>query len=233
MLNFDNDKFQELLDSAAEFQECVPNAVMVGGTAAILYAGHRMSYDHDHVLNDLISRYDQVRDALLFSGEWISPRRASRKPMTLMGKFKGYSAGVRQLRRSVPLEVCEFDLISGKTLMIPTLYEMIRIKAFLVVDREFSRDYLDLAVLFTQAGIQGSLEALKDFGAYYEDIYSPVGDVETDLCAKLLNPSPIMSDTAVGGQWSEFIKVNQVSGLWSDWNNVESVLKEVGILLCQ
>jgi hypothetical protein len=35
----------------------VPDAVLVGGSAAALYAGHRDSYDHDHVLPDLRERW--------------------------------------------------------------------------------------------------------------------------------------------------------------------------------
>jgi hypothetical protein len=42
-----------VLESAARLQEVVPDAVLVGGSAAALWANHRSSYDHDHVLQDL------------------------------------------------------------------------------------------------------------------------------------------------------------------------------------
>jgi len=48
---------QEVLVSAARLQTVVPDAVLVGGSAAALYAGHRESFGHDHVLIDLADRY--------------------------------------------------------------------------------------------------------------------------------------------------------------------------------
>ena len=38
-----------VLRSASRLQEAVPDAVLVGGSAAALYAAHRESLDHDHV----------------------------------------------------------------------------------------------------------------------------------------------------------------------------------------
>ncbi|MGW6426478.1 hypothetical protein ACWF82_27715 [Nocardia sp. NPDC055053] len=48
-----SDELVAVLESAARLQVLVPDAVLVGGSAAALYAGHRDSYDHDHVLRDL------------------------------------------------------------------------------------------------------------------------------------------------------------------------------------
>ena len=55
---------QKVLRSAARLQQAVPDAVLVGGTAAALYAHHRDSFDHDHVLTDLQNRYFQVLEAV-------------------------------------------------------------------------------------------------------------------------------------------------------------------------
>ncbi|MGH3912006.1 MAG: helix-turn-helix domain-containing protein [Pseudonocardiaceae bacterium] len=48
----------QVLRSAARLQELVPDAVLVGDSTAALYAGHRDSYDHDHVLADLADRFN-------------------------------------------------------------------------------------------------------------------------------------------------------------------------------
>jgi hypothetical protein len=53
-----------VLESAARLQVVVPDAVLVGGSAAALWASHRTSFDHDHVLADLNSRFDTVLDAI-------------------------------------------------------------------------------------------------------------------------------------------------------------------------
>ena len=49
-----------VLEAAAKLQELVPDAVLVGGTAAVLHAGHRESLDDDHVVADLRERFDAV-----------------------------------------------------------------------------------------------------------------------------------------------------------------------------
>jgi hypothetical protein len=48
--------FEDVLEKAAQLQELVPGAVLVGGAAAALYAHHRQSCDHDHVVADLARR---------------------------------------------------------------------------------------------------------------------------------------------------------------------------------
>lgn len=57
-------RFVALLESAAHLQRLVPGAVLVGGAAAILYADHRESSDHDHVVADLADRFEMVLGAL-------------------------------------------------------------------------------------------------------------------------------------------------------------------------
>jgi len=59
-----NENMLRVFESAAEFQRLVPDAVLVGGTAASAYAGHRYSVDHDHVLADLEERFASIFDML-------------------------------------------------------------------------------------------------------------------------------------------------------------------------
>lgn len=49
-----------LLIAAARLQRILPDAVRVGGTASAIYAGHRISYDADHILAELRPRFDEV-----------------------------------------------------------------------------------------------------------------------------------------------------------------------------
>ncbi|MGH3924627.1 MAG: hypothetical protein ACRDTT_17500, partial [Pseudonocardiaceae bacterium] len=69
-----NPALMRVLRSAARLQELVPDAVLVGGSAATLYAGHRDSYDHDHVLADLADRFDAVLDAVESQDGWVTNR---------------------------------------------------------------------------------------------------------------------------------------------------------------
>src|SRR5687767_1362929 len=90
-----------VLESAARLQELVPDAVLVGGSAAALYAGHRDSYDHDHVVADLRDRFDVVLEALESEGEWVTNR--VRPGKIILGQLGDIEAGVRQMIRTRPM----------------------------------------------------------------------------------------------------------------------------------
>ncbi len=91
----------ELLDSASRLQELVPDAVHVGGVAAILYAGHRFSYDHDHVVADLSDRFDVVLEALEREPGWVT-NRTSYGNLDLE-ELGAIDTGVRQTDPGPPL----------------------------------------------------------------------------------------------------------------------------------
>src|ERR1700733_3806375 len=134
-----------VLESASRLQQMVPDAVLVGGSAAALYAGHRDSFDHDHVLADLRERFDVVLDALESEGDWVTNRVVPGK--IILGQLGDIEAGVRQMIRTRPLETMQVILPSGRVLTVPTAEETLRIKGFLIVRRNQTRDYLDVARL--------------------------------------------------------------------------------------
>ena len=140
-----------VLESASRLQQLVPDAVLVGGSAAALYAGHRDSYDHDHVLADLRDRFGVVLDALESEGEWVTNRLVPGK--IILGQLGDVEAGVRQMIRTRPLETARITLPSGRTLTVPTAEETLRIKGFLIVRRNQTRDYLDVAALADRYGL--------------------------------------------------------------------------------
>ncbi len=91
-----------VLESASRLQQLVPDAVLVGGSAAALYATHRDSYDHDHVVSDLRERFDLVLEALESEGDWVTNRVTPGK--VILGRLGDIEAGVRQLIRARPLD---------------------------------------------------------------------------------------------------------------------------------
>src|SRR6266699_2327831 len=97
-----------VLESASRLQQMVPDAVLVGGSAAALYAGHRDSFDHDHVLTDLSDRFDMVLEALESEGEWVTNRVQPGK--IILGQLGDVEAGVRQMIRKRPLETIQLIL---------------------------------------------------------------------------------------------------------------------------
>ena len=120
-----NPELLAVLDSASRLQELIPDAVLVGGTVAALYAGHRLSYDHDHVVADLRQRFDVALEALEREPDWVMNRVTPGK--IILGELGDIEAGVRQLIRTRPLETREIELPSGQRIVVPTCDEILRI----------------------------------------------------------------------------------------------------------
>lgn len=89
----------------------MPDAVLVGGTAAAYCAGHRVSFADDHVVQDLRGRFDDVLAALEQTDGWITAR--IRRPVLILGWLDGVETGIRNLIRTRPLEVEEVTVPDG------------------------------------------------------------------------------------------------------------------------
>lgn len=214
----------KILASVARLQEVVPDAVRVGGTAVGLYAHHRVSFDHDHVLTDLVSRYDTVLQAMEDTEGWVLAQRYSRPPVTIMGSLDGVEAGLRQLRRARPLEVEEVALGDGRTVTVPTFDEMLRIKAWLVLQRRSVRDYLDVAALIDAGSVDRATGALRGMDDFYD-----AGEPETvtvRLAEALISPS--VSDPRV---LDDLPRYRNLDRRWHDWSTVEALCRKVGARL--
>ncbi|MGH3561001.1 MAG: hypothetical protein ACRDTN_04160, partial [Mycobacterium sp.] len=106
-----SDDFGDVMRSAARLQQLVPDAVLVGGSAAVLYARHRTSYDHDHVLADVAQRFDAVLGALESDPQWVLNRAVPGK--IVLGRLGDIEIGIRQLIRRRPLETQRVDVPGG------------------------------------------------------------------------------------------------------------------------
>ena len=221
-------RLREVLASAARLQRLVPDAVLVGGAAAAMHAGHRLSLDHDHVLVDLAERYAEVLEAVEATEGWATSVRASRPPLTIMGALGGIEAGLRQMRRTRPLETCEVHLADDLVVRAPTAAERLRVKAYLVVQRNQVRDYLDVVALADHVGPQQAVEALVNLDAYYDDRSGEPGSVLTALVLRLADPQP--SDTVV---IDELRSYRGLVERWQDWSAVVAACRELGLRLAE
>jgi hypothetical protein len=206
---------QRVLESAAQLQQAVPDAVLVGGTAAALYAHHRDSFDHDHVLTDLQDRYLQVLEAVEATDGWVTNVSASSPPLTILGRLGGIEAGLRQLRRRRPLETQEVNLDETHAVRVPTAAETLRIKAYLVVQRNQVRDYLDVVALANRYGIPASVDVLVSIDDFYKDRSDGADSVLTALVERLSAPAP--RDERVTRQLSRYRRLDP---RWHDWATV-------------
>lgn len=213
-------QFTAVMESAAHLQRLVPDAVLVGGAAAILYADHRESRDHDHVVADLADRFEMVLEAVENDKGWATNRVTPGK--VILGNLDGVEAGVRQMIRKVPLEVTTVGLPSGGEVTVPTEEETLRIKAFLVVRRNQTRDYLDLAALSEHLGVDRATEVLARIDDYYADQHGEGDGVASQLLRQLSDPQP--ADRSVIDQLSSYRRLRR---RWSDWSAVTEVLGNV------
>jgi hypothetical protein len=134
--------------------------VAVGGTAAAVHCGHRFSLDVDVVTAQLHARFEEVKAHLAAWEGWRTNR--VNPPVLILGEHGGVELGVRQLRRSVPLQTVR---VAG--LLVPTAGEMLRIKAFLLTERRALRDYVDVAALVCHLGGEAALDALRLLNLVY------------------------------------------------------------------
>jgi len=125
----------------------------------------------------------------------------------ILGQLDGILTGIRQLRRTRPLET---EVLQG--LRVPSLAEMARIKAWLLATRHTVRDYLDTVVLFERLGDEGVARALDELDAIYEQ---PTGSsVVAEVSERLAAAEP--SDRAS-------VDLRTYKGLrapWDDWTHV-------------
>lgn len=210
---------EDVLEKAAELQELVPDTVLVGGTAAAVHAGHRESVDNDHVLADLAERFDSILEHLEAVGDWSMSRAQPGK--IILGELGGIETGIRQLLRSLPLETTEIE-VRGRTLVVPTAEETLRIKAWLAVTRNQTRDYLDIAALSDRLGVARAAMVLRGMDDYYADVNEGPEAVATQLVRQLADPRP--RDRRVTEELASYKGLDE---RWQDWSAVKDVLAEL------
>ena len=204
--------WKTLLADAALLQSKIPAAILVGGTAAALHAGHRISFDHDHVVKDLAKNYEAAILALESIAGWRTHRRA--KGNMVLGNVNKIAARPRNQRRSAPLETTEIVVRDGRRLRLPTIEETLRIKTFLVVHRNATRDYLDVAALSHHIGLEKSAAALESMNELYAEFKDEAGDLLTSVVVKLSVPDPYdLTD----------IDLSEYKGIVAPWNNWRAV----------
>jgi hypothetical protein len=213
-------EWDRVIAASIRLQRLVPDSVLVGGSAAALHAGHRLSLDDDHVVRDLIDRFDDILEALEATDGWVTAR--VKRPVLILGSLEGVETGIRQLIRQRPLEAEEVATRAGD-IRVPTLPEMARIKGWLILQRNATRDYLDFAALADRLGPDAPSTVIE-MDDYYVDQRGPGGRrVATQLAKQLAEPAPY--------DLSE-IDLRHYRGLlprWQDWPEVLTVCRQVAV----
>lgn len=211
--------WDEVLKASARLQQLVPDAVLVGGSAAALHAGHRVSYDDDHVINDLRDRFGSVLEALEASRGWVTARVT--QPVLILGSLEGVETGIRQLIRKLPLEIEERS-VEGMSLRVPTLEETARIKGWLILKRNATRDFLDFVALADKLGADESCGVILSMDHYYEDQIGPGGQrISLQLIKQLGEPKPYDLSKV------DLAHYRGLAKRWQNWNTIVGFCREL------
>ena len=130
-------------------------------------------------------------------------------------------------RRTAPLETTTVSLRDGRRLELPTVEEMLRIKSFLVVERNATRDYLDVAALSHHLGLRASARALGRMNALYAEFAGEGGDMLSTVVVKLSNPDPYDLTEL------DLSEYRGTTAPWNDWRAVESQCRALAIALLE
>ena len=214
-------EMQAVFEAAARLQELVPDAVLVGGTAPAHHAGHRVSLDDDHVVADLRRRFDEILADLEATQGWITAR--VQRPVLILGRLDGVETGVRNLIRRRPLEVEQVQ-VGRRALRVPTLAEICRVKAWLCLIRNATRDYLDFAALAARLDEDDSVSVVIAMDDYYADQIGPGGQrVATQVARQLAEPLP---DDLSSVDLASYRKLEQ---RWQNWQTVADWCRRVAV----
>lgn len=134
-------------------------------------------------------------------------------PVLILGHFHGVETGIRQLIREKPLDT---TIVRG--IRIPTIEEMARIKGYLIVKRNATRDFLDFCALGQKIGQKIGDEGLKNALTEMDNLYPQKGaeTVLRQLCKQLAEPRPYDLNKAT----EDLRKYKGLKAPWNDWEYV-------------
>jgi len=207
--------WERLLAAAARLQSILPDATLVGGTAAAITAGRRQSMDADHVVAGLIVHFDEVLAELESAAGWKTAR--VKRPVAILGSLDGILTTVRNQVRASPLETTDVE-IGGTKLRVPTKAEILRIKAWLILRRNATRDFLDVAAIAGKLTDREFLAALAPMDHLYPQEGDP-GAVRQQLMRQLALPRPYDLDE---------VKLDEYRGLVPEWHDWQTVTQKCG-----
>lgn len=211
---------EAVVRAGAKANREVPGAVALGGTVCAMYANHRLSIDIDFVVADLRQRFEQVREHMLEVHGWSEANATP--PVLLLGSLDGVDVGFRQLRRSTPLETVTVATAAGP-LTVPTLEELLRTKADLLYQRNYTRDFVDFTALSVLLPDGAVVESLADLDAKFAWEKQP--SVLLGVLKALMRAEP--SDIGTHG----YDTFRWLAPRLKDWPEVRDRCREIGRLL--
>ena len=103
--------------------------------------------------------------------------------------------------------------------------EMLRIKAFLIVERNATRDFLDVAALSHHLGLKAGVRALERMNELYAEFAGEGGDMVTSVVLRLTDPRPYDLTQL------DLSEYKGITAPWNDWQAVVSQCRALAIAL--
>jgi hypothetical protein len=170
---------------------------------------------------DLRDRYEETLAALEDTDGWVTAR--VQRPVLILGRLDGVETGIRNLIRRRPLEVEEVT-VGERTLRVPTLEEIARIKAWLCLMRNATRDYLDFAALAERLGEDDAAGVVFTMDDYYADQLGPGSRrVATQVSKQLAEPHPDDLGEV------DLVSYRKLDRRWQDWNVIVDACRRVAV----
>jgi hypothetical protein len=175
-------------------------------------------------VSDLKGQFDRVLETLEQASGWNTNR--VNRPVLILGNLDGVETGVRNLIRSAPLET-EEKVVNGVKIKLPTLAECLRIKTYLALTRNATRDYLDVAALVDMMGSEASHSALESMDALYPQNNGQGKAAEwivrTQIVKQLREPKPYDLDEV------DLQEYKGVKAPYDKWEHIEKVCKNLAM----
>jgi len=168
----------------------------------------------------LRDHFEVVRARLETQPEWKTAR--VNPPVLILGSIGGVEVGFRPLKRSLPIETQTVPTEAGP-LVVPTLDEMLGMKAFLAYDRNATRDYLDFAALTECAAPSAVLDALLKLDVRYGSLQT--ASVGLEVAKALCAAAPFDLDE------SELPRYKRLTEKWHRWETTRAICQRFGVLL--
>jgi len=213
------EQLRDVVKAGVKANQAVPGSIALGGTVCSLYVHHRLSSYIDFVLSDLSSRFSEILEHLFELPEWKEAR--VNVPVLILGALDGFEIGYRQLRRSTPIETQIIETPSGP-LVVPTLPELIRTKAFLIYNRNYTRDYFDFAEMSCRFDVAEVVDRLSSLDEKFGWEKQP--SIIVEVIKKLISPEPHdLSDGRHG-----FDQLRFLDPVLKTWVQVADRCREIG-----
>ena len=204
-----------VVKSAAKLKDLAPNAIAVADPLAFCGCGRRDEEEpaedvsraatNGHPSPPRLSLRGYSRKKMPWAGRGVHPVTMwrGRLSVALDALAVDAHADAPPVERRSPVEITSVQLPTGDRLQIPTGAETLRLKGYLLMCRNSSRDYAEFAALVDTMDTQTAALVLAGMDKYYCGQEPRRQWVATQLVRRLADPRPSDDEADPDVDWTE------------------------------